>query len=203
MQKHNIFGYIRVSTQEQHIERQYIALKPFKIPRHNLYIDRQSGKDFNRPGYQTLLQRLQQGDLLIVKSIDRLGRDYQDIIEQWRLITRIKGSDIKILDIPLLDTSYAKDLLGTFVSDLILQILSYNAQVERDNLRQRQSEGIAAAKARGTVFGKAPLPLPPDFPGLFAKWRAGILSAKETAALCGFGRTTLYNKTKNLRSNGK
>jgi DNA invertase Pin-like site-specific DNA recombinase len=194
----NIFGYIRVSTHEQNTERQHVAFKPYKIPRKNLYVDRQSGKDFNRPAYQALLQRLACGDLLVVKAIDRLGRNYQDIIEQWRLITREKGADIKVIDMPLLDTTYNKDLLGTFISDLVLQVLSFTAQTERDFLRQRQTEGIAAAKARGVVFGKAPLPLPEDFPALFRSWRDGERSA--TAALCGFSRATLYNKTCRLRS---
>ncbi|MDR2523543.1 MAG: recombinase family protein [Synergistaceae bacterium] len=195
----NVFGYIRVSTQEQNTERQLIALKPFAIPKSNLYIDTQSGKDFKRPAYRKLIQRLTPGDLLIVKSIDRLGRDYQEIIEQWRLITREKNTDIKVIDMPLLDTAYCKDLLGTFISDLVLQILSFVAQMERDCLRQRQTEGIAAAKARGVAFGKSPLSLPENFPDLFLKWRKGELSAEETAALCGFSRRTLYNKTKNLR----
>ena len=195
----NVFGYIRVSTQEQNTERQLIALEPFAIPKSNLYIDTQSGKDFKRPAYRKLIQRLTPGDLLIVKSIDRLGRDYQEIIEQWRLITREKNTNIKVIDMPLLDTAYYKDLLGTFISDLVLQILSFVAQMERDCLRQRQTEGIAAAKARGVAFGKPPLSLPENFPDLFLRWRKGELSAEETAALCGFSRRTLYNKTKNLR----
>jgi DNA invertase Pin-like site-specific DNA recombinase len=201
--KNKIFGYIRVSTQEQNIDRQRIALEPFQIPAQNLYVDIQSGKDFNRPAYQKLMQRLGSGNLLIVKSIDRLGRNYQDIIEQWRLITRKKATDIRVLDMPLLDTTYCKDLLGTFTSDLVLQVLSFAAQLERENLCQRQAEGIAAAKARGVVFGKEPLPLPRDFNSLFLSWRNGELSAVETATLCGFSRRTLYNKTKTLRDSGE
>jgi DNA invertase Pin-like site-specific DNA recombinase len=200
MQTHKVFGYIRVSTQEQNTDRQYIALEPFDIPRRNLYIDTQSGKNFDRPAYRALTKHLSPGDLLIVKSIDRLGRNYRDIIEQWRILTREKSIDIKIVDMALLDTTYHKDLLGTFISDLVLQILSYSAQVERDNLRQRQNEGIAAAKARGAVFGKTPLPLPKDFEALFARWQEGELTAEKAAAFCGFSRSTLYNKTKILRS---
>ena len=194
-----VFGYIRVSTQEQNTDRQHIALKEFDIPGGNLYVDVQSGKDFNRPAYRKLIRRLSEGDLLIVKSIDRLGRNYQDIIEQWRVITRKKCADIKVIDMPLLDTSYCKDLLGTFISDLVLQILSFTAQVERDNIRQRQTEGIAAARAKGTSFGKAPLPLPPDFGDLYERWRKGSLSTRQMLALCGFSRRTLYNKIKDLR----
>ncbi|MDR0680681.1 MAG: recombinase family protein [Dysgonamonadaceae bacterium] len=198
--KNNVFGYIRVSTREQNTDRQHLALKPFKIPPKNLYIDRQSGKDFDRPAYQALLQRLAPGDLLIVKSIDRLGRNYRDIIEQWRLITREKEADIKVLDMPVLDTAYRKDLLGTLISDLVLQVLSFVAQTERDFLRQRQSEGIAAAKARGVAFGKTPIAPPENFTELFQSWRNGERSAAQTAALCGFSRATLYNKTQRLRS---
>jgi len=200
MHNNNVFGYIRVSTQEQNTDRQFIAFEPFEIPARNLYVDRQSGKDFNRPAYRRLARRLKRDDLLIVKSIDRLGRDYREIIEQWRILTREKGVDVQVLDMPLLNTTYCKDLLGTFISDLVLQILSFVAQLERDNLRQRQAEGIAAAKARGIVFGKTPLPLPCKFNDLFHRWRNGKLSAAETAALCSFSRSTLYNKTKNLRS---
>ncbi|MDR1978777.1 MAG: recombinase family protein [Synergistaceae bacterium] len=195
-----IFGYIRVSTQEQNIERQLIALEPFKIPDKNLYIDTQSGKDFNRPAYRKLIQRLRRDDLLIIKAIDRLGRNYKDIIEQWRYITSKKGADIKVLDMPLLDTTYYKDLLGTFISDLALQVLSFTAQSERDLLRQRQAEGIIAAKTRGIVFGRTPLALPANFPELFLRWRKGELSTNEITTLCGVSRSTLYHKTKTLRS---
>jgi DNA invertase Pin-like site-specific DNA recombinase len=197
------FGYIRVSTQEQNTERQFIALEPFNIPEGNLYVDQQSGRDFNRPAYRRMVRRLCRGDLLIVKSIDRLGRNYCDIKEQWRLLTREKGADIRVLDMPLLDTTCYRDLLGTFISDLVLQILSFTAQAERDCLRQRQAEGIAAAKARGTPFGKTPLLLPEDFDTIFSRWRNRELSTDEAAALCGFSRRTLYNKTKKLRLHDK
>lgn len=197
--QNRVFGYIRVSTPEQNIDRQYIALEPFKIPPRNIYIDKWSGKDFNRPAYRRLLKKLRRNDTLIIKSIDRLGRNYSEIIEQWRILTREIFTDIKVLDMPLLDTTYYKDLLGTFISDLVLQVLSFNAQRERDALLQRQAEGIAAAKARGVTFGKAPLALPQNFQILYSKWRNGELSAREVANLCGFSRSTLYNKTKDLR----
>jgi DNA invertase Pin-like site-specific DNA recombinase len=194
-----IFGYIRVSTQEQNFDRQIAAFAPFNIPRRNLYSDIQSGKDFARPAYRRLLSKLGQDDLLIIKSIDRLGRNYQDVIDQWRVITRRKGADIKVLDMPLLDTAYCKDLLGTFISELVLQVLSFTAQSERDTLRQRQAEGIAAAKARGKTFGKEPLSLPLNFGDLFARWRSGEISTAALTGLCGFSRRTLYNKTKQMR----
>ena len=193
------FGYIRVSTQEQNIDRQRMALAPFNIPESNIYVDTQSGKNFNRPAYSRLMRKLRRGDLLIVKSIDRLGRNYKDVIEQWRIITNEKGADIKVLDMPLLDTTYYKDLLGTFISEMVLQVMSFMAHMERDTLRQRQAEGIAAAKARGVVFGKEPAALPSNFEALCLKWRNGELSAREVAFLCGISLRTLYKKTKSLR----
>lgn len=149
----SIFGYIRISTKEQNEDRQLIALKEYNIPLRNLYIEKQSGKDFNRPAYKRMLRRLSSGDLLIIKSIDRLGRNYEDIIDQWRIIIKDHKADIKALDMPLLDTTYGKDLLGTFIAVLVLQIMSYTAQIERYKIRQRQAEGIAAAKAKGVRFG--------------------------------------------------
>ena len=192
-------GYIRISTQDQHIDRQRVALEPFNIPEHNIYIDTQSGKDFLRPAYRRMMRDLRKGDLLIVKSIDRLGRNYSDIIEQWRIITKGKGVDIKILDMPMLDTTYCKDLLGTFISDLVLQVMSFSAQMERETMRQRQAEGIAAAKARGVVFGKGPAVLPQDFDMLLLRWRHGELSARETATLCGVSLRTFYKKARVFR----
>jgi len=195
-----IFGYIRVSTQEQNIDRQLAAMAPFNIPERNLYIDTQSGKDFDRPAYRQLIRKLRKGDLLIVKSIDRLGRSYSDVIEQWRVITKKMGVDIRVLDMPLLDTTYYKDLLGTFISDLVLQVMSFSAQMEREALRQRQAEGIAAAKIRGVIFGKKPTILPSNFNNLCLKWRDGELSAREVAVSCGLSLRSLYRKTKKLRS---
>lgn len=189
-------GYMRVSTQEQNEDRQRIALTAEGVPAKNLYMDKLSGKNFNRPAYRRLLKRLRKGDLLVILSIDRLGRNYNEIIEQWRHITREIGADIKVLDMPLLDTTYCKDLLGTFISDLVLQVMSFSAQLERDNLLQRQAQGIAAAKARGIRFGRAPLPLPDNFEELYTHWRGGEMTAAETACLCGFSRRTLYGKAK-------
>jgi DNA invertase Pin-like site-specific DNA recombinase len=195
-----VFGYIRVSTQEQNLDRQRIALAPFNISDRNLYVDTQSGKDFKRPAYRRLMSRLKRNDLLVIKSIDRLGRNYQDVIEQWRRITRVKKADIRVLDMPLLDTTYHKNLLGTFISDLVLQVLSFTAQSERETLHQRQAEGIAAARARGQTFGKEPLALPQNFEDLYLRWRNGEHSAETVASRCGFCRRTLYNKTRSMRA---
>ncbi|MDR2175807.1 MAG: recombinase family protein [Synergistaceae bacterium] len=195
-----VFGYIRVSTQDQNLDRQRIALAPFNIPDRNLYVDTQSGKDFKRPAYQQLMSKLKRDDLLIIKSIDRLGRNYQDVIDQWRHITRGKKADIRVLDMPLLDTTYHKNLLGTFISDLVLQVLSFTAQSERENLRQRQAEGIAAARARGQSFGKEPITLPQNFEDLYRRWRSGEHTAKVLASRCGISLRTLYNRTKALRA---
>ncbi|MDR1616760.1 MAG: recombinase family protein [Syntrophomonadaceae bacterium] len=194
------FGYIRVSAADQNDERQRIALAPFAIPARNLYVDRQSGKDFNRPAYRRLVKRLRPGDLLIIKSLDRLGRDYAEVREQWRRITVEAGADIKVLDMPLLDTAHAKDLLGSFISDLVLQVLSFAAQMERDNIRQRQAEGISAAKARGVRFGREPLVLPDDFEDIYRRWRSGEINASQAAALCGVSERTLYERTRGRRT---
>ncbi len=148
-----IYGYVRVSTKEQNEDRQLIALAEFNIPPENLYVDKLSGKDFERPAYKEMLGQLRQDDLIIIKSIDRLGRNYEEIQEQWRIITKEKCADVRVLDTPLLDTSYHKDLLGTFIADLVLSVMSYTAQMERDSIRQRQEEGIEAAKERGVQFG--------------------------------------------------
>ena len=164
------YGYIRVSTREQNIERQMISLKNAGVIRQDIYIDKQSGKDFERPAYAKIMSIITEGDLLFVKSIDRLGRNYQEIMEQWRIITKELKADIRILDMPLLDTTKTKDLLGTFISDIVLQLLSFVAENERENIRQRQAEGIAAAKARGIRFGKPMIPIPPDFPELYRQW---------------------------------
>jgi DNA invertase Pin-like site-specific DNA recombinase len=199
MQTNNKFGYIRVSTQEQNDDRQRIALEPFNIPTKNLYVDKQSGKNFDRTQYKKLLKKLSYGDVLYIKSIDRMGRNYNEIIDEWRTITREKGTDIKIIDMPLLDTTYYKDLLGTFIADLVLQVLSFVAQIERENIIQRQAEGIAAVKAKGFVFGKKPSPLPENFDELYIQWRDGILNAEQIAQKCNFSRRTLYEKTKEIR----
>ena len=159
----NIYGYIRVSTREQNEDRQLIALREMSVPEKNIFMDKQSGKDFNRPQYKKLVKKLKPGDLLYIKSIDRLGRNYDEILEQWRILTKEKGIDIVVLDMPLLDTRRGKDLMGTFLSDIVLQVLSFVAENERTNIRQRQAEGIAAAKARGVRFGRPPRPLPENY----------------------------------------
>ena len=158
--RNHVYGYIRVSSADQNEERQVMAMRERKIPKANLYIDKQSGKDFNRPQYCELVKHLKCGDLLYLVSIDRLGRNYKEIQEQWRLLTKIKEVDICVLDTPLLDTRNGKDLMGTFIADLVLQILSFVAQSERENIKKRQAEGIAVAKAKGVRFGRPPLPLP-------------------------------------------
>lgn len=187
-----VFGYIRVSTREQNIERQLISLQQAEIERKNIYIDKQSGKDFQRPAYKKMMRRVREGDLIVVKSIDRLGRDYQEIMEQWRIITQEKKADIRIQDMPLLDTTKTKDLLGTFISDIVLQLLSFVAENERNNIRQRQAEGIAAAKAKGVRFGKPTIPLPENFPELYQEWEAAHISLEEFARSCNMGRSTIY-----------
>lgn len=189
----SIYGYIRVSSKDQNEARQLAALAQYHIPAANLFTDKKSGKSFDRPNYRRLMKKLKAGDLLIVKSIDRLGRDYDEILEQWRIITKERGADIFIVDMPLLDTrTEGRDLTGTFIADLVLQILSYVAEVERGNIRQRQAEGIAAAKARGVSFGRPKKSLPEDFPLLLAAWKNGSMTVSELAAKCGMSRPTLY-----------
>ena len=194
--KEKIYGYIRVSTKEQNEDRQRIALLDFGVPQKNIYMDKQSGKNFERPQYQNLLRRLKQGDTLIVKSIDRLGRNYAEIIEQWRIITKDKKVDIVVLDISLLDTRQCHDLLGTFIADLTLQILSYVAQAEREFNHQRQAEGIAAAKARGVKFGGTPKKRPVEFNVIREEWRKGKISARKAAKLLGITHPTFIKWTK-------
>ena len=195
----NLFGYIRISSTDQNEARQLEALSPCGIPPTNIYIEKMSGKDFQRPKYRQLLKCLQKGDLLVVKSIDRLGRNYSDIIEQWRIITRDIGADIRILDMPLLDTAFTKDLLGTFIADLVLQVLSFAAQHEQENIHRRQAEGIAAAKIRGISFGKPAIPLPSNFEDIYMRWRGQEIGAVQAAALCGLSRSALYERTKERR----
>ncbi len=190
------YGYIRVSTREQKDERQRLAMLEQGVEERHIYADRQSGKDFDRPRYKALLRRLRKGDLLLVQSIDRLGRDYREIQEQWRCLTQDLGVDIAVLDMPLLDTRRGKDLMGSFVSDLVLQVLSFVAENERMNIRRRQAEGIAAAKARGVRFGRPRRPLPEGFPLACARWRAGELSLDRAAELCGLPRSTFFYRAK-------
>ena len=185
-----MYGYIRVSTREQNEARQVIALREFGVPQDCVFIDKQSGKDFQRPAYQALLAALSPGDVLVVKSIDRLGRNYDEILEQWRLITKEKGSAIVVLDMPLLDTRNSRDLTGTLISDIVLQLLSYVAETERSFIRQRQAEGIAAAKARGVQFGRKPLPRPEAYPAILQLWREQRISANEAGQRLHVGRNT-------------
>ncbi len=193
------YGYARVSTREQNEARQLAALKKWGIKKKRLIMDKQSGKDFCRPGWQSLMERLQPGDLVVVQSIDRLGRSYEDILEQWRTITREKGADLLVLDMPMLDTrAKGKDLTGKFISDMVLQVLSYVAQTERENIRRRQAEGIAAAKARGVRFGPRPLPLPPEFDAAVREYRAGKLSVRQAARRSGMSTTTFFKRANHL-----
>jgi DNA invertase Pin-like site-specific DNA recombinase len=191
-----IFGYVRVSTKEQNEDRQLIALHEVGVLPKCIYMDKQSGKDFNRPQYKKLLKKLRPGDLLYIKSIDRLGRNYEEIQNQWRVITKEKGCDIVVLDMPLLDTRRGKDLLGTFISDLVLQLLSFVAENERTNIKQRQAEGIAAAKARGVKFGRPPLPLPDNFYEVHRAWREKKLTVKEAAEAVEMPVSTFYGKAR-------
>ena len=195
-----IYGYIRVSTREQNEDRQRLALAALPVPEENIYMDKQSGKDFERPQYRRLVRRLRRDDLLYVKSIDRPGRNYSEILEQWRMLTKEKGVDIAVLDMPLLDTRRGKDLMGTFLSDIVLQVLSFVAENERDNIRQRQAEGIAAAKARGVRFGRPPLPLPDNFHMLHQAWRGQKITLRQAARACGMPTGTFYSKAIKLET---
>lgn len=191
-----IYGYVRVSTKEQNEDRQLIALREATVPDENIYMDKQSGKDFNRPGYKKLMTAIQPGDLLCVKSIDRLGRNYQEIQDQWRYITRDKGADIRILDMPLLDTRCGKDLMGNFLSNIVLQVLAFVAENERKNIKQRQAEGIAAAKARGVRFGRPRVVLPENFFDEYELWSTGKRTATAAAKECGMPISTFLDKAK-------
>ena len=185
------YGYIRVSTKEQHEDRQLIALREFPVREDRIYMDKLSGKNFDRPQYRKLIRRLSPGDVLVIKAIDRLGRNYDDIQEQWRIITKEIRADIVVLDMPLLDTrKKGRDLTGTFISDMVLQILSYVAQIERENIRSRQAEGIAAAKAKGIRFGRSRKEIPDQFTGLYRSYRDGSISARAAARLPGISHST-------------
>ena len=196
MSYQNCYGYIRVSTREQNEDRQLIALREIGVPEKNIYLDKQSGKDFNRPQYRKMLRKLKKDDLLYIKSIDRLGRNYEEILQQWRVLTKEKGIDIVVLDMPLLDTRRGKDLMGTFLSDIVLQVLSFVAENERSNIRQRQAEGIAAAKAKGVKFGRPPKPLPKNFPICYQRWKQGEISGTAAAKECGMPLATFRYQAK-------
>lgn len=180
----NSYGYIRVSSTDQNEDRQLIALHGKGVETGNIYMDKQSGKDFNRPQYKRLVKKLKPGDLLYVLSIDRLGRNYEEIQNQWRVLTKDKGIDICVIDMPLLDTRQGKDLMGTFIADLVLQILSFVAQNERENIKKRQAEGIAAAKAKGVRFGRPPKPLPENYHSAYQRWKAGKITGTAAAKEC-------------------
>ena len=192
------YGYIRVSSKDQNEDRQLLALRELDIPEGNIFIEKQSGKDFERPQYRKMVRRFKWDDLLCVKSIDRLGRNYGEILEQWRFLTKEKGIDIMVLDMPLLDTRRGKDLMGVFLSDVVLQILSFVAENERDNIRRRQAEGIAAARLRGVRFGRPPLPLPDNFHEMHRAWRGKKISLRQAAQACDMPQGTFYAKAVRL-----
>jgi DNA invertase Pin-like site-specific DNA recombinase len=196
----NIYGYIRVSSKDQNEDRQLIALNEVGVERKNVYLDKKSGKDFDRPQYKKLLRKLKKDDLLYIKSIDRLGRNYEEILQQWRVLTKEKGIDIVVLDMPLLDTRRGKDLMGTFLSDIVLQVLSFVAENERTNIKQRQAEGIAAAKSKGVKFGRPPLPLPDNFYEVHKAWRSKKLTLKEAANACNMPVGTFYGKARKFEN---
>lgn len=195
----NIYGYIRVSSTDQNEDRQLIALTEIGVLEKDIFIDKQSGKNFDRPQYQKLVKKLKSGDLLYVLSIDRLGRNYEEIQNQWRILTKEKGVDICVLDMPLLDTRQGKDLMGTFIADLVLQILSFVAQSERENIRKRQEQGIAAAKAKGVRFGRPEKPVPENFGKLVSDWEKKKVSLEETLKLCNMSEATFYRKLREYR----
>lgn len=196
----SVYGYIRVSSKDQKEDRQQIALKEVGVERLNIYVDKRSGKDFNRPQYKKMLRKLKKDDLLYIKSIDRLGRNYEEILQQWRILTKEKGVDIVVLDMPLLDTRRGKDLMGTFLSDIVLQVLSFVAENERTNIKQRQSEGIAAAKAQGIKFGRPPLPLPDNFYEVHKAWRSKKITLKQAAEACNMPVGTFYGKARKFEN---
>lgn len=184
------YGYIRVSSRDQHEDRQRIAMREFGVDDDCIFLDKQSGKDFERPGYRCLMRKIKPADTLVIKSIDRLGRNYEEILTQWRIITKEKQVGIVVLDMPLLDTRQSRDLTGTLIADIVLQLLSYVAQTEREYIRNRQAEGIAAAKARGVKFGRKPMERPPEFEFLREEWKNRRLSARKAAAMLGITHRT-------------
>lgn len=197
--KNKIYGYVRVSSTDQNEERQMVALAEVGVSEKNIFMDKRSGKNFNRPQYKKLIKKLKVGDLLYVLSIDRLGRNYEEIQNQWRVITKEIGADICVLDMPLLDTRQGKDLMGTFIADLVLQILSFVAQSERENIRKRQEQGIAAAKAKGVRFGRPVIPVPDNFDKLVKDWEKKKISFEEILKLCNMSEATFYRKLREHR----
>lgn len=198
------YGYVRVSSQDQNEARQYVELLEFGIPNKLIYMDKLSGKNFDRPSYQTLIyKKIKPGDLIVIKSIDRLGRDYNEILKEWKYITKEKNVDIKILDMPLLDTDQKKDLIGTLIGDIVLQLLSFVAENERVNIHQRQAEGIRAAKSRGVRFGRPQIKLPEEFDDIMYLWDKGELLSKEAIALSGLRYSTFYKKVQEYKKEKK
>ena len=195
-----IYGYIRVSSKDQNEDRQLIALHGKGVKDDHIYIDKKSGKDFNHPQYKNLVKKLKPGDLLMIQSIDRLGRNYEKVQNQWRVLTKKKEVDICVIDMPLLDTRQGKDLMGTFIADLVLQILSFVAQNEREYIRKRQAEGIAAAKAKGVKFGRKPIPLPENFYEVHQAWRSKKLTLKQAASACNMPVGTFYGKARKFEN---
>lgn len=196
----NVYGYARVSSRDQNEDRQMTVLQELSIPEKNIFLDKQSGKDFERPAYKRMVRRVRKNDLLYIKSIDRLGRNYEEIQNQWRILTKDKGIDICVIDMPLLDTRRGKDLVGTFLSDIVLQVLSFVAENERTNIRQRQAEGIAAAKARGVKFGRPAIPYPDNFKDIYRDWKKKKMTLRQAADACQMPVGTFYGKAKKLES---
>lgn len=194
-----IYGYVRVSSTDQNEDRQMLALREVAVPENNIYMDKQSGKDFNRPNYKKLVKRLKPGDLLYILSIDRLGRNYEEIQKQWRILTKEIGIDICVIDMPLLDTRNGKDLMGTFIADLVLQILSFVAQNERENIKKRQAEGIAAAKAKGVKFGRPEKEVPDNFEEIVRDWEQKRLPFSEALKECDMSEATFYRRLREYR----
>lgn len=193
------YGYVRISSMDQNEDRQMIAMNDVGVLENNIFIDKQSGKDFNRPEYMKMCRLLKEGDLLYILSIDRLGRNYEEIQNQWRILTKEIGVDVSVIDMPLLDTRRDKDLMGTFIADLVLQILSFVSESERENIKKRQEQGIAAAKARGVRFGRPEKPVPDDFETIIKSWEKGKISFDEAVAKCGFSSATFYRKLREYR----
>ncbi len=191
-----VYGYIRVSSTDQNDDRQFLSMYEKGVAPENIYTDKQSGKDFNRPNYKRLIKTLREGDLLYIHSIDRLGRNYEEIQKQWRMLTKEIGVDICVVDMPLLDTRQGKDLMGTFIADLVLQILSFVAQNERENIKKRQAEGIAAAKKRGVRFGRPPLEANPDLGKIILEYKHNMISAKEAIRRSSLSKTTFYRRVR-------
>ena len=196
----DVYGYVRVSSRDQNEDRQMIALRELAVADKNIFMDKQSGRDFERPAYKRMLQRMKKNDLLYIKSIDRLGRNYGEILEQWQTLTREKEIDIVVLDMPLLDTRRGKDLMGMFLSDIVLQVLSFVAENERSNIRQRQAEGIAAAKARGVRFGRPAIPCPDNFGEVYREWRNKKITLRQAADACEMSVGTFYGKARKLEN---